>query len=99
MDCSEFFRMLDNYSSLSGTQLAELEAHAAECDKCRNELEFFKHITKTAASLKAPSPPSDLAGLYTLGSEQRKKEYKTVCRSCRMPYSGHSCRYKRQNDE
>lgn len=61
MDCSEFFRMLDNYSSLSGTQLAELEAHAAECDKCRNELEFFKHITKTAASLKAPSPPSDLA--------------------------------------
>lgn len=60
MDCSEFSRMLDSYADLDKFQIAELDIHAAQCEKCRAELEFFRLITKTTASLEAPSPPSDL---------------------------------------
>lgn len=61
MDHSEFYNMLDRYSQLSDAELARLEAHAAECEDCRRELEFFKSINETVSSLKAPSPPPDLA--------------------------------------
>lgn len=61
MDHEEFMRMLDEYTVLSGEQIAELERHAAVCENCRAELEFFKAINETTASMPFPSPPPDLS--------------------------------------
>ncbi len=60
MDCLKFAQMLDNYSNLTEAQVSELELHAAECEDCRKELEFFRMIADTTSSLASPSPPPDL---------------------------------------
>ena len=60
MDCCEFNRMLDNYAGLTDAELSELEKHAAECEACRGELEFFRSIMDTTAQLPVPEPPLDL---------------------------------------
>lgn len=60
MICSDFFDMLDNYETLDEKQYASLEAHAAECEICREELAFFKSIIKTSASIPCPAPPKTL---------------------------------------
>lgn len=60
MDCCEFNQLLDNYANLTETELSDLESHAAECDVCRGELEFYKAIMSTAAAIPVPDPPADL---------------------------------------
>lgn len=60
MICSEFIDMLDSYETLDETQRKSFEAHAAECEICREELAFFKSIIKTSASIPYPAPPKTL---------------------------------------
>ena len=60
MVCKDFFDLLDNYESLNENQHNELELHAQSCENCRNELEFFKSIILTSASIPCPPPPKTL---------------------------------------
>lgn len=60
MDCVQFSNLLDNYANLDKHQLSELEAHALVCDKCKSELDFFKSMMSTIASLPQPEPPVGL---------------------------------------
>lgn len=85
MKCSEFAQLLDNYASLDQKQLDELEQHAAECDKCRHELEFFRMITETTASLTSPIPPSDLIDKinYRIDNEPEQRIFVSVMENIR----------------
>ncbi len=60
MNCPEFRESLDNYELLDDRELADFECHAQLCDACRRELEFYKSIIQTTASLPIPDPPVDL---------------------------------------
>lgn len=60
MNCQEFLRLLDSYETLDADQLEKLNAHADECEKCREELTFFKSIIETSASVPYPAPPKSL---------------------------------------
>lgn len=60
MNCQEFLRLLDSYETLDEKQLESLNAHAAQCEKCREELAFFKSIIETSASVTYPAPPKSL---------------------------------------
>lgn len=86
MKCSEFAQLLDNYANLDQKQLDELEQHAAECDKCREELEFFRMITETTASLASPIPPSDLIDKINdrIDNEQKQRIFVSVMENIRV---------------
>lgn len=60
MDCLDFFDLLDKYESLTEKEISDLDNHAAECEICQYEYEFFKSIIKTSAALPCPEPPKDL---------------------------------------
>lgn len=60
MNCSGFRELLDNYEGLDEIQLNELEKHTEQCAECRRELEFFKSIIQTTASIPMVDPPKDL---------------------------------------
>lgn len=60
MICSDFNKLLDSYETLNENQLENLNSHAAECENCRNELNFFKSIIETSASIPNPVPPKSL---------------------------------------
>lgn len=86
MKCSEFAQLLDNYANLDQKQLDELEQHAAECDKCREELEFFRMITETTASLASPIPPSDLIDKINdrIDNEPKQRIFVSVMENIRV---------------
>lgn len=60
MNCSEFGELLDNFAALDESRRKEMEEHAAECEQCQNELEFYKSIIAITASLPFPEPPNNL---------------------------------------
>ncbi len=60
MICSEFMQLLDSYETLDVNQRMSLEEHSAQCETCHNELEFFKSIIKTSATIPCPQPPKTL---------------------------------------
>ncbi len=80
MDCLKFAQMLDSYTNLTAEQISELEQHAAACESCRKELEFFRMITDTASSLVSPSPPPDLIDKINgrIDSEPSRGAFETV---------------------
>lgn len=86
MKCSEFAQLLDTYANLDQKQLDELEQHAAECDKCREELEFFRMITETTASLASPIPPSDLIDKINdrIDNEPKQRMFVSVMENIRV---------------
>lgn len=60
MNCSEFKELLDDYALLDAEGLRGLEAHALICAECGRELEFYRSVIQTTASLPIPDPPEDL---------------------------------------
>ena len=60
MDCSEFKEMLENYEELTDIQQEVLEDHAAVCESCREELEFFKSMINTVGTLPKLKAPKSL---------------------------------------
>lgn len=60
MICSEFLDLLDSYETLDEKQHTSLCNHAALCENCHKELEFFKSIIETSASIPYPAPPKTL---------------------------------------
>lgn len=60
MDCKAFSDLLDNYANLTKDEISMLEEHAAVCESCGKELEFFKSIINVTASLPQAEPPADL---------------------------------------
>lgn len=60
MVCQDFFDLLDNYELLDETQRNELENHASLCPECNKELEFFRSIIETSATIFCPQPPKTL---------------------------------------
>ena len=62
MICSEFMQLLDSYETLDENQRMSLELHSAQCEACHKELEFFKSIIKTSATIPCPQPPKTLIG-------------------------------------
>lgn len=61
MTCEEFGRMLDNYESLSDSEKLALNAHASECEQCRDELDFLLAIITQLNTLPEIQPPADFA--------------------------------------
>lgn len=59
MNCERFKEYLENYENLDDEQKAEMNTHAAECEECRSELEFFLSIIETTKSLPKIEPPAD----------------------------------------
>lgn len=60
MNCLEFRKSLDSYELLDDRAITDMECHAQMCDSCRSELEFYKSIIQTTASIPMPAPPPDL---------------------------------------
>lgn len=61
MTCEEFGRMLDNYESLSDSEKLALNAHASECEQCRDELDFLLAIITQLNTLPEVQPSADFA--------------------------------------
>lgn len=61
MTCEEFGRMLDNYESLSDSEKLALNAHASECEQCRDELDFLLAIITQLNTLPEIKPSADFA--------------------------------------
>ena len=59
MDCESFGKYLDNYESLTEKEKSDMDEHAANCEECRAELDFFLSMIATAKSLPKIEPPSD----------------------------------------
>lgn len=60
MDCGTFLEMLDNYANLTKDEMLMLEEHAASCESCGKELEFFRSVINVTASLPELDPPADM---------------------------------------
>lgn len=57
MTCDEFQSLLDEYESLSDEQKLNMTLHTAECESCRNDLDFMLsviNVTKNLPPIKAP---------------------------------------------
>ncbi|MGN0164466.1 MAG: hypothetical protein ACI4EA_12960 [Candidatus Ornithomonoglobus sp.] len=78
MNCSEFRKALDNYELLDDRELADMECHAQLCNECRSELEFYKSIIQTAASIPMPDPPADLIDKVNARIDNESKLGRTV---------------------
>ncbi len=76
MNCEDFKKFLDNYESLTDAEKLAMNAHAAECKDCADELDFTLSIIKTAKSLpKIPSPPDFMDNLnIRIDAEERKRK-------------------------
>ena len=59
MDCESFGKYLDNYENLTEQEKSDMEKHAAKCEECRAELDFFMSMISTAKSLPKIEPPAD----------------------------------------
>lgn len=75
MNCEDFRKFLDNYENLTEAEKLAMNAHAAECKSCADELDFMLSIIKTAKSLpKIPSPPDFMDNLnIRIDTEEKKK--------------------------
>lgn len=59
MDCEKFKEYLDNYANLTNDEKLEMNEHAAHCEQCREEMDFFLSIIAVSASLPQIEPPVD----------------------------------------
>ncbi len=59
MDCESFGKYLDNYENLTEQEKSDMDEHAAKCEECRAELDFFLSMISTVKSLPKAEPPSD----------------------------------------
>lgn len=59
MKCEDFGRYLDNYESLSDQEKTEMNDHAAMCEQCQQELDFFLSMLSTVKTLPKIEPPAD----------------------------------------
>ena len=59
MDCESFGKYLDNYENLTEQEKSDMSEHAAKCEECRAELDFFLSMISTVKSLPKAEPPSD----------------------------------------
>ena len=48
MDCESFGKYLDNYENLTEQEKSDMDEHAANCEECRAELDFFMSMIATA---------------------------------------------------
>lgn len=63
MTCTDIAPLLDQYvdGTLSPVDLARVDAHLAECDRCRGELDFLRGLLLDARQLpRSVAPPRDL---------------------------------------
>lgn len=84
MDCEKFGKYLDNFESLTEEERLEMTAHASECERCANELDFMLSVIKTVKSLPDIEPPADFLERLNarIDEEERKKKI-----SSRIAYS------------
>lgn len=75
MNCELFAEKLDNYESLSSEEKIELAEHAAKCESCAKELDFFMNIMETAKSLPKIEPPKNFINDLNvrIDKEERKQ--------------------------
>ncbi len=59
MDCESFGKYLDNYENLTEQEKNGMDEHAAKCEECRAELDFFLSMISTAKSLPKIEPSAD----------------------------------------
>ena len=59
MKCEDFGKYLDNYENLTEQEKIDMNEHAANCDACKAELDFFLSMISAAKSLPKIEPPSD----------------------------------------
>ncbi len=78
MDCERIRENLAAFidGELDGDQMAEVQAHLAECAECRAELEALRQTARTLAELLEPRAMSESVAesvLATLASERRRR--------------------------
>ncbi len=75
MDCEKFRKCLDNFESLTDEERLSMTAHASECERCANELDFMLSVIKTVKSLPEIEPPADFLERLNvrIDEEERKK--------------------------
>lgn len=61
MKCTDFEKYLDNYENLNNSEKNNMLDHAAMCEKCQAELDFFLSMISTAKSLPKIEPPMGFA--------------------------------------
>ena len=59
MNCEDFGKYLDNYESLTEQEKTDMDEHAAKCEACKSELDFFLLMLSSMKSLPKIEPPSD----------------------------------------
>lgn len=76
MKCADFENYLDNYENLTDLEKNDMLDHAAMCEKCQAELDFFLSIISTAKSLPKIEPPQGFAD--TLNARLDKVDKRVV---------------------
>lgn len=75
MDCSEFQSMLDSYAELDDIKRAQMDEHCIVCEKCREELEFYKSVINAVSTLpKMEAPKSLLDDINARIDKEEKKQ-------------------------
>lgn len=61
MNCEDIFEKTDEYLEgwLSEDECGEFEAHIAECESCRKNVEFAKKLNGVVSGMPSVEPPSD----------------------------------------
>jgi len=79
MNCEDFGKYLDNYENLTAVEKCQMLEHAALCEKCKAELDFFMSMIATAYSLPKIEPPADF--MEKLGARLDAEDKKAVSTS------------------
>jgi hypothetical protein len=83
MNCEDFGRYLDDYENLTAIDKSHMLEHAAMCEKCQAELDFFLSMIATTNSLPKIEPPADF--MDKLG-ERLDAEDKRVVSASKIVY-------------
>ena len=91
MNCGEASRILQTYldGDLAEREVAGLEAHLAECAKCREELSSYTGLVRLLESEPLEEPPCDFVQLISakLPAMHPDAEHLSVCRFARFAAS------------
>lgn len=74
MDCENFEKNLDSFEDLTDDEIAEMNIHASECERCAKEMDFMRSVRETLKSLPEIEVPADfMASLNArLDAEERR---------------------------
>ncbi len=85
MDCIEFKEHMKNFENLTDEQKLAMNGHAANCEHCRDELDFMLSVIETVKSLPQIKVPADFMDkLNTRMDKEDAKIYRRVMLNMRQ---------------